>query len=74
MPGFPGSDMADADGPWQRALPDARELGADIEAFREHVAVGGLRVHERWLGNGGWPALWARAARLRALPTASPPL
>ncbi|WP_182880249.1 hypothetical protein [Microbispora sp. H10949] len=74
VPGFPGSDMNDPDGPWQRALPDARELGAEIEAFWEHVAVGGLRAHERWLGNGGWPALWARAARLRALPTASPPL
>ncbi|MEV0381207.1 hypothetical protein [Nonomuraea sp. NPDC050643] len=63
VPGFPRSDLGDPTGPWRRALPDAAELGADLETFQDRVATGGLRVPTAWLGNGGWPALWQRATR-----------
>ncbi|MFB4278148.1 hypothetical protein ACBJ59_22850 [Nonomuraea sp. MTCD27] len=63
VPGFPRTSLEDPDGPWQRALTGAAELGAGVEAFRERVAADGLRVPAAWLGNGGWPALWQRAAR-----------
>ncbi|MFG1709598.1 hypothetical protein ACFLIM_41085 [Nonomuraea sp. M3C6] len=63
VPGFPRSDLEDPDGPWQRAMPGAGELGADLDAFWERVATDGLRVPGAWLGNGGWSALWQRAAR-----------
>ncbi|TYB50627.1 hypothetical protein FXF51_55625 [Nonomuraea sp. PA05] len=63
VPGFPRSDLDDPSGPWQRALPGAVELGADLDAFRERVAGEGLHVPVAWLGHGGWNALWQRAAR-----------
>ncbi|WP_419993609.1 hypothetical protein [Streptomyces boninensis] len=63
VPGFPASDLADEKGPWQRALPDAAELGADTEAFWEYIAADGLRVPAAWVAGGGWQALWARAHR-----------
>ncbi|MEV4176963.1 hypothetical protein [Nonomuraea sp. NPDC049709] len=63
VPGFPRTSLEDPDGPWQRALTGAAELGAGVDAFRERVAADGLRVPAAWLGNGGWPALWQRAAR-----------
>ncbi|MFC5826313.1 hypothetical protein, partial [Nonomuraea insulae] len=63
VPGFPRTDLEDPDGPWRRAFPDAAELGGDLEVFRERVAAGGLLVPAAWLDNGGWPALWQRAAR-----------
>ncbi|WP_206060871.1 hypothetical protein, partial [Nonomuraea basaltis] len=61
--GFPFSSLEDPGGPWRRALPGAGELGADLETFWDRVTAGGLRVPAAWLGNGGWPALWQRAAR-----------
>ncbi|WP_344489927.1 hypothetical protein [Nonomuraea monospora] len=63
VPGFPRSDLDDPSGPWQRALPGAVELGADLDAFRDRVAGAGLHVPVAWLGHGGWNALWQRAAR-----------
>ncbi|WP_206314221.1 hypothetical protein [Streptomyces coryli] len=64
VPGFPASDLADEKGPWQRALPDAAELGADTGALWEYIAADGLRVPGEWLaGGGGWQGLWARAHR-----------
>ncbi|MEV1173824.1 hypothetical protein, partial [Nonomuraea sp. NPDC049784] len=63
VPGFPRSDLQDPGGPWQRAMPGAAELGADLEAFWERVAAEGLRAPAAWLGNGGWPALWQGAHR-----------
>ncbi|MFD1535769.1 hypothetical protein [Nonomuraea guangzhouensis] len=63
VPGFPASTLSDEDGPWHRALPAAAELGADLTTFWDRVATGGLRVPPTWLGHGGWPALWNRAAR-----------
>lgn len=57
VPGYPAGDLCDPEGPWQRGLPVARELGADTEGFGEQ----GLYVPASWLGAGGWPALWARA-------------
>jgi len=66
VPGFPASSLVE-DGPWQRAWPDARELGASPERCRERVAAHGLVVPAGWLGAGGWPALWHRAARTGAV-------
>lgn len=63
VPGFPRTDLDDPDGPWRRAFPAAAELGADLAVFSERVATDGLRVPSAWLGHGGWPALWQRAAR-----------
>ncbi|MCK2212308.1 hypothetical protein MF672_000625 [Actinomadura sp. ATCC 31491] len=63
VPGYPRSDLEDPAGPWRRALAGAGELGADVDAFRDRVAAGGLRVPAAWLGTGGWPALWQRACR-----------
>ncbi|MFF5259670.1 hypothetical protein ACFY4C_12045 [Actinomadura viridis] len=61
VPGFPATALNDPDGPWQRALPAARELGADTSVFWERIAEDGLRVPEEWLAAGGWAALWSRA-------------
>ncbi|WP_329114038.1 hypothetical protein [Streptomyces sp. NBC_01465] len=63
VPGFPSTDLADAEGPWQQALPAARELGADTTVWWDHIAEHGLRIPTAWLGAGGWPALWSRAHR-----------
>ncbi|MEU8363692.1 hypothetical protein AB0C27_47495 [Nonomuraea sp. NPDC048882] len=63
VPGFPRTDLDDPDGPWRRAFPAAVELGADLAVFNERIATDGLRVPSAWLGRGGWPALWQRAAR-----------
>jgi hypothetical protein len=57
VPGFPESSLTDPDGPWRRAWPDATELGADPQRLDRLVVPTG------WLGPGGWPALWSRAAR-----------
>ncbi|WP_143046974.1 hypothetical protein [Amycolatopsis xylanica] len=61
--GFPASDLSDEQGPWQRALPAAAELGAPVELFWDRVAEHGLRIPAALLGKGGWPALWRRAHR-----------
>ncbi|MEV0398679.1 hypothetical protein [Actinoallomurus sp. NPDC050550] len=63
VPGHPATDLSDENGPWQHALPIARELGADTEAFWDRIAEHGLRVPASWLGPGGWTALWSRARR-----------
>jgi hypothetical protein len=63
VPGFPRSDLEDPSGPWQRALPGAVELGADLDTFWARVAGEGLHVPVAWLGHGGWNALWQRSAR-----------
>jgi hypothetical protein len=63
VPGYPATALDDEDGPWQRAFPDARELGADTSVFWDEVAEHGLRVPASWLAAGGWTALWARAHR-----------
>ena len=63
MPGYPATALDDEDGPWQRALPHARELGADTSAGWEEIAEHGVRVPASWLASGGWTALWARAHR-----------
>ncbi|MFI0357545.1 hypothetical protein [Actinomadura sp. 9N407] len=63
VPGFPVTSLDDEDGPWQRALPAARELGADTAAFRERISEDGLRIPATWLKSGGWNALWSRAHR-----------
>ncbi|MBO2445696.1 hypothetical protein J4573_01195 [Actinomadura barringtoniae] len=65
MPGYPASELNDEEGPWQRALPAARELGADTEAFWGQVSAHGVRVPAAWVGAGGWPALWGQAHRTR---------
>jgi hypothetical protein len=57
VPGFPESSLDDEAGPWRRAWPDAMELGAGPRP------PASLRVPAAWLGPGGWPALWSRAAR-----------
>jgi hypothetical protein len=54
VPGFP-STVLTAD-PWTAAGRDAAELGAE-------PGDAGLVVPFSWLGGGGWPALWSRAAR-----------
>lgn len=59
VPGFPATDLADPDGPWQQAIPMAAELGAAVNQFGEQ----GLLVPAALLGGGGWPALWSRAHR-----------
>ncbi|GGU07074.1 hypothetical protein GCM10010208_34510 [Actinomadura livida] len=61
VPGYPATDLENEDGPWRRALPAARELGADTAVFWDEVAAHGLRVPASWLASGGWPALWSRA-------------
>ncbi|GAA3956758.1 hypothetical protein GCM10023085_44170 [Actinomadura viridis] len=61
VPGFPATALNDPDGPWQRALPAARELGADTSVFWERIAADGLRVPAEWLAAGGWGRLWSRA-------------
>lgn len=61
VPGFPPSSLANEDGPWRRAWPAACELGA-TDGWDGTVARG-LFVPTAWLGPGGWPALWSRAAR-----------
>ncbi|MEO3825597.1 hypothetical protein [Actinomadura sp. B10D3] len=61
VPGYPVSALDDKDGPWHRALPAARELGADTAAFWDEIAEHGLRVPASWLAHGGWTALWSRA-------------
>jgi hypothetical protein len=62
VPGFPVSTLNDEDGPWRRAFPDARELGADTDVFWHRVADTGLMVPASWVARGGgWPVLWARA-------------
>lgn len=61
VPGYPATSLADEDGPWQRALPAARELGTDTSVFWDEIAEHGLRVPASWLAHGGWPALWSRA-------------
>jgi hypothetical protein len=63
VPGYPVTALSDQNGPWQRALRDARELGADTAAFWDQVAEHGLRVPASWLAAGGWTALWQRAHR-----------
>jgi hypothetical protein len=63
VPGFPATDLLDENGPWQRALPAAAELGAPVELFGRRVAEQGLTVPSAMLGKGGWPALWRRAHR-----------
>lgn len=65
VPGYPASILHDEGGPWQRALPAARELGADTEMFWDRIAGYGLRVPTSWLAADGWTALWARAHRRR---------
>jgi hypothetical protein len=61
VPGYPVSTLSDEGGPWQRALPLARELGADTEAFWNEIAEHGLRVPASWLASGGWTSIWSRA-------------
>ncbi|XVQ09865.1 hypothetical protein ACQP1W_46355 [Spirillospora sp. CA-255316] len=62
VPGFPASSLDDKDGPWYRAFPDARELGADTAAFWNQVSRRGLCVPAAWVARGGgWPGLWSRA-------------
>ncbi|ONI83201.1 hypothetical protein ALI144C_17040 [Actinosynnema sp. ALI-1.44] len=63
VPGFPASDLSDEDGPWQRALVAAAELGAPVELFWERIAEHGLLVPAAMVGRGGWAALWSRAHR-----------
>lgn len=61
VPGYPATTLDDKEGPWQRALPAAAELGADTAVFWDEIAGHGLRVPASWLGHGGWAALWSRA-------------
>ncbi|MER7546273.1 hypothetical protein ABTW95_25025 [Spirillospora sp. NPDC127506] len=61
VPGYPATTLHDEDGPWPRALPAARELGADTAVFWDEIAEHGLRVPASWLAHGGWPGLWSRA-------------
>ncbi|MFI0482874.1 hypothetical protein [Actinomadura sp. 9N215] len=61
VPGYPATALKDEDGPWRRAFPAARELGADTTRFWVEIAAHGLRVPASWLPPGGWTALWARA-------------
>lgn len=63
VPGYPATDLADEDGPWRRALPYARELGAGTDVFEREIIERGLRVPTSWLAPGGWTALWSRAHR-----------
>ncbi|MEU7746987.1 hypothetical protein [Nonomuraea sp. NPDC049158] len=52
-----------ARGTADEASAAAAELGADLTTFWDRVAANGPRVPPAWLGHGGWPALWSRAAR-----------
>ncbi|MEU8123711.1 hypothetical protein AB0C21_33800 [Spirillospora sp. NPDC049024] len=61
VPGYPATALEDEEGPWQRAMPAARELGADTTVFWDEIAEHGLRVPASWLAHGGWAALWSRA-------------
>jgi hypothetical protein len=61
VPGFSSSTVDDPTGPWRRVWPDAIELGADPD----RLDVPDLVVPSAWLGPGGWPALWRRAAAQR---------
>ena len=61
VPGYPESSLKDE--AWQAAWPDAVELGGVPEEFWHRVTVHGALVPSSWLGAGGWPALWSRAAR-----------
>lgn len=61
VPGYPATTLEDEEGPWQRALPAARDLGADTAVFWDEIAEHGLRVPGSWLAHGGWAALWSRA-------------
>jgi hypothetical protein len=63
VPGYPATLLDEVNGPWLRAFPDARELGADTSAFLTRTAEHGLRVPASWLAGGTWTALWARAHR-----------
>ncbi|MEU3649860.1 hypothetical protein AB0E59_41270 [Lentzea sp. NPDC034063] len=63
VPGFPVSDLSDQDGPWQRSMASATELGAPVELFWERVADHGLLAPALLLGRGGWAGLWRRAHR-----------
>ena len=63
VPGYPGTFLDDENGPWQRAFPAARELGADTSAFWDEIAEHGLRVPASWLADGSWTTLWSRAHR-----------
>ncbi|MCK2244489.1 MULTISPECIES: hypothetical protein [unclassified Crossiella] len=63
VPGFPAGDLFDEDGPWQRALAAAAELGAPVQVFADRIAEHGLLIPAALLGKGGWPALWQRAHR-----------
>ncbi|MFB9838999.1 hypothetical protein, partial [Actinoallomurus acaciae] len=65
VPGHPATSLEDESGPWQRAFPAAREMGADTGRFWDAVADHGLRVPASWSGAGGWSALWSRAHRQR---------
>lgn len=63
VPGYPATDVLDEHGPWQRSLPAAADLGAEVATFPACVEERGLHVPATLLGNGGWPALWHRAHR-----------
>jgi hypothetical protein len=63
VPGYPATTLDDEAGPWQRALPHARELGADPSVFAAQIAEHGLRVPASWLAGGSWTPLWGRAHR-----------
>ena len=61
VPGYPSTTLKDENGPWRRAMPAARELGADTAVFWERIRAHGLRVPASWIAAGGWTALWSRA-------------
>jgi hypothetical protein len=63
VPGYPATVLDDENGPWQRAVPHARELGADTSVLWAEIAGHGFRAPASWLAAGGWTALWARAHR-----------
>jgi hypothetical protein len=63
MPDYRATTLNDESGPWQQALPHARELRADTSAFWNQIAENGLRVPASWLTGGSWTSLWARAHR-----------
>ncbi|WP_203991492.1 hypothetical protein [Virgisporangium aurantiacum] len=66
VPGFPASTLDDPDGPWQRAWPAVRDLGAPVDEFWDRIAVTGLVVPAAWLAGADWTVLWRRAtARAR---------
>lgn len=61
VPGYPQTSLADDS--WAAAWPDAIGLGGVPGEFWDRIAEHGLLVPSSWLSNGGWPVLWARAAR-----------